>query len=182
MIQTGRLKLRGWRDADREPFAALNADTEVMEHLPGTLTRAMSDAFVDRILEHFDEHGYGFWAVEVGASGEFIGFTGLMWQTSPAHFTPAVEVGWRLRRCAWGHGYAAEAGRAAIEHGSAQLGLTEIVSMTTPSNIRSRRVMERIGMTRDPADDFDHPNLPIDSPLRAHVLYRTTIAPPNDNR
>src|SRR4051794_9878260 len=131
-----------------------------MEHFPSTLTRAASDALVERIRAQFDEHGYGLWAVEVRATGSFIGFTGLAWQTFPAHFTPAVEVGWRLRRTAWGHGYASEAARAALEFGFTQVGLDEIVSMTAVTNVRSQRVMERIGMSRDPADDFDHPNVP----------------------
>ena len=174
MIESERLQLREWRDDDRAPFAALNADPEVMEHLPSVLTRAMSDAFVDRIRSHFDEHGYGLWALEVRATGEFIGYTGLVLQTFPAHFTPAVEVGWRLRRTAWGNGYASEAARASTDYGLAHLGLSEIVSMTTPDNIRSRRVMERIGMTRNPEDDFEHPNVAEGSRVRLHVLYRIT--------
>lgn len=172
MIETKRLQLREWRDDDRAPFAALNADPEVMEHLPNVLTRAMNDAFVDRIRSHFDKHGFGLWALEVRATGEFIGYTGLMLQTFPAHFTPAVEIGWRLRRTAWGHGYASEAARASLDYGFAHLGLSEIVSMTTPDNIRSRRVMERIGMTRNQENDFEHPNVAEGSSVRPHVLYR----------
>lgn len=116
-------------------------------------------------------------ALEVRATGEFIGFTGLDWKTFPAHFTPAVEVGWRLRRSAWGRGYATEAARASLEDGFGRVGLDEIVSMTAVGNIRSRHVMERLGMTHDPADDFDHPTMPESSGLRRHVLYRT-LAPP----
>lgn len=174
MIETQRLQLCSWQQGDREPFAALNADPEVMQHLPATLTRSMSDALVDRIERHFDEHGYGWWALHLRTTGEFIGCTGLVHQTFDAPFTPAVEVGWRLRRSAWGHGYATEAARAALDLGFGRLGLREIVSMTTPANTRSRKVMVRLGMTRDPADDFDHPNVPGDSPLRRHVLYRIT--------
>jgi ribosomal-protein-alanine N-acetyltransferase len=172
VIETERLLLRRWRDGDREPFAELNADPEVMEHFQATLTRELSDAFVDRIEAQFDEHGYGLWALELRATGSFIGFTGLAWQTFPAHFTPALEVGWRWRRSAWGHGYASEAARASLDYGFTQAGVEEIVSMTTRRNERSRRVMERIGMTRDPADDFEHPNVPEGSPIRPHVLYR----------
>lgn len=174
MIETERLVLRAWREEDRAPFAALNADPEVTEFLPRPITREASDALVDRIEGHFAEHGFGLWAIEVRATGEFVGFTGLDWKTFPAHFTPAVEVGWRLSRPAWGHGYATEAARAALDHGFGPAGLDEIVSMTTVANTRSRRVMERLGLTRDPADDFDHPNLPAGHPLRPHVLYRTS--------
>nr|WP_242676290.1 GNAT family N-acetyltransferase [Streptosporangium minutum] len=127
---------------------------------------------VDRIESAFDEHGYGLWALEVRATGEFVGFTGLAWQTFEAHFTPALEVGWRLARSAWGRGYASEAARAAIGHGFGPAGQDEIVSMTAVANLRSRAVMERLGMTRDPADDFDHPRVPAGSPVRPHVLYR----------
>jgi ribosomal-protein-alanine N-acetyltransferase len=171
MPDTERLALRRWRDDDRAPFAALNADPEVMEHFVRPLTPEESDAMVDRIEAGFDEHGYGLWAVEVRATGEFIGFTGLAVQTFPAPFTPAVEVGWRLPRAAWGHGYASEAARAALEVGW-DAGLAEIVSMTTTTNLRSQAVMARLGMTRDPADDFDHPNVPEGHRLRRHVLYR----------
>jgi ribosomal-protein-alanine N-acetyltransferase len=166
------LLLRGWREDDRAPFAALNADPEVMQHFPATLSRAESDALVDRIDAMFAEHGFGLWAVEVRASGEFIGFVGLAAWDFEAHFTPAVEVGWRLARSSWGHGYATEAAREAVTFGFDEAGLDEIVSFTSPGNTRSRAVMERLGMTRDPADDFDHPRLPVGHPLRRHVLYR----------
>ena len=171
-LTTDRLLLRGWRDDDRAPFAALNADPEVMEHFPAPLTRAESDALVDRITTGFDVHGYGLWAVEERATGGFIGFTGLTLQTFPAHFTPAVEVGWRLARRSWGHGFATEAATAAVAYGFDVAGLDEIVSITAVTNVRSQRVMQRLGMTRDPADDFDHPNIAEGSPLRRHVLYR----------
>jgi RimJ/RimL family protein N-acetyltransferase len=171
-IRTARLLLRRWRETDREPFAALNADPVVMEHYPRTFDRAASDAAVARIEAHLDEHGFGLWAVEVRGGAPFVGFVGLMTPSFEAHFTPAVEVGWRLAREHWGHGYATEAARAAVRVGFETFGLPEIVSFTVPANTRSRRVMERLGMTHDPADDFDHPNLPTGHPLRRHVLYR----------
>ncbi len=136
------------------------------------MDRAASDAFVDRIEVLFDELGYGLWAVELRSTGEFIGFTGLARHTFQAHFTPAVEVGWRLSKSAWGHGYATEAARAALDFGFGVAELTEVVSMTTETNERSRAVMRRLGMTRDPADDFEYPLLPEGHPLRPHVLYR----------
>ncbi len=143
-----------------------------MEYFPAPLTRAESDLLVDRIEAEFDERGYGLWAVDVVATGEFIGFAGLSVPGFEAHFTPAVEVGWRLARTAWGHGYATEAARAAVDFGFNQVGLPVIVSFTAATNQRSRAVMERIGMTRDPAGDFDHPNLPQYHRLLRHVLYR----------
>jgi len=167
-IATDRLVLRGFRDADQEPFAALNADPAVMEHFPATLTRAESDAFVDRILLRWATDGHGLWAVERVEDGAFLGFTGLAklpWLTPP-------EVGWRFARGAWGRGYATEAARAALGWGFRVRRFDEIVSVTTVGNARSRAVMERIGLTRDPADDFLHPNLPDGHPLRPHVLYR----------
>jgi RimJ/RimL family protein N-acetyltransferase len=170
--ETERLLLRRWRQDDREPFAALNADPSVMEHFPATLDRAASDAFADRVAQHLDEHGWGLWALEERTTGRFLGYTGLAVPRFEAHFTPAVEVGWRLARDAWGNGYATEAARAAVAVGFEQLGLDEIVSFTAVGNLRSRAVMERIGMTHDPADDFDHPALAEGDPLRRHVLYR----------
>src|SRR5438552_917788 len=146
-MRTERLVMRRWRDADREPFAALNADPDVMEHFPNRLTREESDAMVDRIERGFDEHGYGLWAVE--ADGAFIGFVGLAWARFSAHFTPALEIGWRLARPAWGKGYAAEAAAAARDFAFGEAGLDEIVSFTTYRNERSQAVMRRIGMTHD---------------------------------
>jgi len=171
-MTTERLILRRWRASDRAPFAALNADPEVMEHFPATMTRAQSDAFVDRIEAHFDDRGFGLWAVEVAATGEFIGFTGLSTPRFDAPFMPAVEIGWRLTRAAWGHGYASEAARRALRVGFEDAGLDEIVSFTTVGNRRSQAVMARIGLTHDPADDFDHPLLAEGHPMRPHVLYR----------
>ena len=171
-LETERLRLRGWRASDLAPFAALNADPEVMEHFPERLDRAASDALVARIEAGWAEDSLGLWAVERRADGEFLGFVGLSRPSFEAHFTPAVEVGWRLARDAWGHGYATEAAREALRFGFENLGLSEIVSFTVPANVRSRAVMERIGMRRDIADDFDHPRLPAGHPLRTHVLYR----------
>jgi ribosomal-protein-alanine N-acetyltransferase len=169
---TERLLLRQWRDEDRTPFAALNADPVVMEHFPARLTPAESDAFVDRMAQQLDDRGWGLWALEERSSGRFLGFTGLNVPGFEAHFTPAVEVGWRLARDTWGFGYASEAARAAAAVAFDEVRLDEIVSFTATSNVRSMRVMERIGMTHDPADDFDHPALAEGSPLRRHVLYR----------
>ncbi len=171
-IRTARLWLRPWRAADREPFAALNADPRVMEFMPKRLTRAESDAFVGRIGAHFLDHGFGLWAVQILGGAKFAGYIGLSVPRFHARFTPCVEVGWRLAAEHWGRGYATEGARAAVVFGFEHLGLQEIVSFTVPANVRSIRVMERIGMTRDPADDFDHPLLPEGHPLRRHVLYR----------
>lgn len=176
-LTTERLVLRQWVESDLDPFAALNADREVMEFFPAPLTRAESDALAQRARSDLDRKGYGLWALEVSATREFIGFTGLAWQTFPARFTPALEVGWRLARAAWGHGYASEAAVAAMAHGFATVDVDEIVSITARGNIRSRRVMERLGMAYDPADDFLHPRVPDSSPLKAHVLYRRPRLP-----
>jgi RimJ/RimL family protein N-acetyltransferase len=175
-LLTTRLLLRQWQDADREPFATMNADPAVMEHYPSTLTRAESEVMVERIQTGFRQHGYGLWALEVVDSGEFIGYTGLAPASFEGRFTPAVEIGWRLARPAWGHGYATEAARAALAFGFERAGLREIVSFTTPGNLRSQAVMRRIGMTHDPADDFDHPRLPDGHRLRRHTLYRLPLS------
>tara|TARA_E500000318_G_scaffold102043_1_gene106068 strand:- start:8045 stop:8584 length:540 start_codon:yes stop_codon:yes gene_type:complete len=172
MIETERLTLRRWRETDREPFAALNASAEVCEFLPKQLTREESDAFADRIDAHFEERGFGLFAVERKDSGAFIGFTGLSVPRFEAPFMPAVEIGWRLGHAHWGAGFATEAARAALAHAFGPLGLEEIVSFTVPANLRSRGVMKKIGLHHDPADDFDHPMLEPGDPLRQHVLYR----------
>jgi len=169
-LQTPRLILRPWVAADRGTFAALNADPRVMEYLPGVLDSEESDALVERIEQHFEDHGFGLWALEIPGVVSFAGFAGLWIPRFQAHFTPCVEVGWRLAVEHWGHGYASEAGRAAVVFGFEHLNLAEVVSFTVPENRRSRRVMERIGMVHRPADDFDHPNVP--EPRRRHVLYR----------
>jgi RimJ/RimL family protein N-acetyltransferase len=171
-LRTERLLLRHWRPSDRAPFAALNADPVVREFLPGLLTRAESDAAVDRIEQHFTEHGFGLWAVEVPGVTDFAGFIGLSVPKFETRFTPCIEIGWRLATDFWGHGYAPEGARACLSFGFDQLGQREFFSFTVPENVRSRRVMEKLGMTRDPADDFDHPSLPAGHPLRRHVLYR----------
>ena len=175
-LATPRLRLRPWRDGDLPAFAAMNADPVVMRHFPGTLDRAGSDALVGRIGEHFARHGFGLWAVEAPGVAAFVGFVGLAVPGFQAHFTPCAEVGWRLARGHWGRGYATEAARAALAFGFERAGLDEIVSFTVPANLGSRRVMERLGMRRSPADDFDHPALPEGSPLRRHVLYRLSRA------
>ncbi|MBW3621613.1 MAG: GNAT family N-acetyltransferase [Actinobacteria bacterium] len=171
-MRTDRLVLRRFRDADRGPFAELNADPRVMEHFVRPLTRAESDDFVDRIEERFRKQGYSLWAVEVRGSDPFIGYVGLWDATFEAPFTPTVEVGWRLAARAWGHGYATEAAEAAVDDGLVRVGVRDIVSFTAAANLRSRAVMERIGMVRDPDGDFLHPAVPEDHPVRPHVLYR----------
>jgi RimJ/RimL family protein N-acetyltransferase len=175
-LSTARLLLRRWRETDHAPFAVLNADPMVMEYFPDRLTRTESDDMIARIEVGFATRGYGLWALEVRATGEFVGFTGLAVPSFNAHFTPAVEVGWRLARSAWGQGYATEAGLASVAFGFRDAGLDEIVSFTSAVNVRSRAVMERIGMTHDPADDFDHPELDETDLLRPHVLYRISAA------
>jgi RimJ/RimL family protein N-acetyltransferase len=175
-LRTDRLVLRRWRDEDREPFAALNADPVVMEFFPGRLSRQKSDDFVDRIEAGFEERGYGLWAVEVPEVAPFIGFVGLNPATFDAPFTPALEVGWRLQRSGWGQGYATEGGRAALAFAFDELGVDEVVSFTTVRNQRSRRVMERLGLRHDSDGDFEHPELPEHHPIRPHVLYRIARA------
>jgi RimJ/RimL family protein N-acetyltransferase len=171
-LRTPRLVLRRWRDADRAPFAELNTDAEVMEFIGAPLTREQSDQWIDRIEESFASRRFGLWALEVHGGPPFVGFVGLSVPSFEAAFTPCVEVGWRLARHAWRHGYATEAARAAVTDGFERLGLIEIVSFTAVVNVRSQRVMQRLGMTRDPADDFDYPRFADGHPLRPHVLYR----------
>ncbi|WP_350281179.1 GNAT family N-acetyltransferase [Kribbella sp. HUAS MG21] len=175
-LTTDRLLLRNWRDSDREPFAALNADPAVMEHFLAPQTREQSDALIDRQLPLIEERGWGLWAVEVRETGEFIGFTGLSVPSFEAHFMPAVEIGWRLAKGAWGNGYATEAARAALAHGFGPGGLEEIVSFTATTNLPSQRVMQRIGMLHDEPGDFDHVRLPQGHRLQRHVLYRISRA------
>lgn len=172
MIETDRLILRRWREEDRDPFAAINASPVVCEFLPKQLDRAESDAMIARIEGHFDDRGFGLYAVERKETGALAGFTGLAVPWFDAPFMPAVEIGWRLGAAHWGKGFATEAARAVLAHAFGPLGLEEVVSFTVPANKRSRAVMERLGLTRDPADDFDLPTLVPGHPLRRHVLYR----------
>ena len=172
IFTTARLRLRQWREEDLAPFAALNADPQVMEFFPKVLTRAESDAVAGRIRDHFARHGFGFWAVEAPGAADFVGFVGLAVPSFAAHFTPCVEIGWRLAREHWGHGYATEAATAALAFGFGDRALEEIVAFTVPANIPSRRVMGRLGMRRLPSDDFEHPAIADGHPLRSHVLYR----------
>ncbi|MDX6751645.1 GNAT family N-acetyltransferase [Geminicoccaceae bacterium 1502E] len=174
VLATDRLILRPWRDADREALGALNADPEVMAHFPAPLDRAASDAMLERMRGQFATLGFGFWAVTEAPDGPLLGLVGLGAPRFEAHFTPCIEVAWRLGRAHWGKGYASEAARAALVFGFERAGLDEIVAMTLPTNRRSQAVMERLGMTRDPADDFDHPNVPEGHAMRRHLLYRLT--------
>jgi RimJ/RimL family protein N-acetyltransferase len=173
VTRTERLVLRRWRHADREPFAAMNADPAVVEHLQGPLSREQSDAFIDRIEAQWEKHGYGLWAVEVPGVAPFIGYVGL-WPADYVTGDAMVEVGWRLARDHWGNGYVTEAAREALRFGFEEVGLDEIVSFTVAQNERSWRVMERIGLVRDPGGDFDHPKVdPVAHPhLVRHIFYR----------
>ncbi|NGO15310.1 GNAT family N-acetyltransferase [Streptomyces sp. HC44] len=174
-LRTDRLVLRRWRESDLEPWAAMNADPEVREHLGELLTREQSDAAVALMQAEFDERGFGWWALEARETGEFIGRAGLDDVDEDMPFAGAdagVDIGWRLTRTAWGHGYATEAAMACLAYGFDVLGLPEVVATTTVNNLRSQAVMRRIGMTRDPADDFEDPSVP-EGPLRRCVLYRS---------
>ena len=169
-LRGARVLLRGWEARDAEPFAALNADPVVMEFFPAPLSRAESDAMIARAQAAIDSRGWGAWCLEI--DGTCAGFVGLTPPRFEAHFTPCVEIGWRLAPRFWGHGYVTEAARLALDFGFRILGLEEIVSFTTVANARSRRDMERLGMRRDLEGDFDHPSLAVGHPLRPHVLYR----------
>ncbi|WP_018183481.1 GNAT family N-acetyltransferase [Kaistia granuli] len=173
-IETPRLRLRRWQDSDRAPFAAMCADAEVMEFFPSVLGRADSDAFIDRIEAHWVEHGFGNYALEERTTGALVGMTGLFDVFPEAHFAPSVEIGWRLARPFWRMGYAREAAEAVLAAAFAEHDFPEIVSFTAKLNTRSAGLMQRLGMTRDPADDFDHPKIEEGHPLRPHVLYRLT--------
>jgi RimJ/RimL family protein N-acetyltransferase len=169
-LRTRRLVLRRWHDADRDAFHALNVDPQVMATIGPVMNRAESDAFMDRIEQRFDEHGFGLWCVE--HDGEAIGFTGFM----APWFRDGVEIGWRIRADQWGNGYATEAAIECLRHGFVDLGFPEVISFTAAINRRSRRVMEKLGLEYDPSEDFDHPSVPVGSPLREHVLYRMTAS------
>lgn len=175
-INTQRLVLRPWQEEDIEPLARLNADPRVMEFLLGTLTREESMGRLKCYQQHIKEHGWGLWAVSIPNTSNFIGWIGLWPISFDAHFTPAIEVGWRLLPEFWGQGYATEGARASIQYGFDTLKLDEIVSITVPANLRSRRVMAKLGMHHDPKDDFDHPKVPDGHPLKRHVLYRCKAA------
>ncbi len=173
-IRTDRLIMRRWQHSDREPYAAMNADPEVMRYFPHTMTRAQSDAHIDSIERRFEATGVGLWALEVADSGEFIGFTGLAPMPDGSPGAGGTEVGWRLTRAAWGHGYATEAAKAALDVAFTGLGAAKIWSITAVLNEPSRAVMRRIGMTE--FGQFEHPALPVGHHLRQHVAYR--IEPP----
>jgi RimJ/RimL family protein N-acetyltransferase len=173
-IETPRLRLRRWRDADRAPFAAMSADPAVMEFFPAPLTRAEADAFIDRIEAHWDDRGYGNYALEERDTGAFVGLTGLFDVFPEAPFAPGVEIGWRLDKPFWSKGYAREAAEAVLASSFTRHDFPEIVAFTARTNTRSAGLMERLGMTRDLAGDFDFPGLEAGHPLRPHVLYRIT--------
>jgi len=172
ILQTDRLLLRRWRQSDREPFARLNADPRVMQFMPGSLSREESDRVADRIEAHFERHGFGLFAAELKSQRVFVGFVGLTVPNFDAHFTPCVEIGWRIAAEYWNQGLATERAQAMLEYAFGPLGLEEVVAFTVPANVASRRVMDKIGMAHRPEDDFDHPQLPNGHPLRRHVLYR----------
>lgn len=172
MITTDRLILRQWRPSDLEPWAAMNADAEVMRYFPAVLTREEAEAAMARAQAHIAEHGFGFWAVERRDDGAFLGFTGLMRLKDDNPLAPGVETGWRLARHAWGHGYASEAAVASLEYGFETLSLASIVAFTATTNLPSQAVMNRIGMTRREDLDFDHPALPKGHPLERHVVWQ----------
>jgi len=184
VLGTPRLVLRRWRDADRGPFAALNADPVVMEHFPATLSRERSDAAVERIEAAFERDGWGLWALERRDDGALLGFTGLSRPGQLPHLADQVEIGWRLAAHAWGQGYATEAAREVLRFAFARDGadLDAVVSFTAVTNERSQALMRRLGMTHDPADDFAHPALPDRSRLRPHVLYRLRRGTAADGR
>lgn len=171
-LTTPRLRLRQWRASDLEPFAALNADPVVMALMPRCLTSAESDAMARAAQAGLTRQGWGLWATELRESGELIGSVGLGVPAFETHFTPCVEVMWRLRRESWGLGFATEAARECLRCAFEQLALPEVVAFTVPANIRSRAVMERLGMRHDASGDFEHPRLAVGHPLRPHVLYR----------
>ena len=171
-LRTPRLILRGWRDEDLAEFARINADPEVMRHFPSPLDRSSSDAAATRIRDHFRQHGFGMWAVEKVSGESFIGFVGLSHVDFEAHFTPAVEMGWRLARANWGQGYASEAAERALDFAFSEGRMTEIFSFTALSNQRSAAVMKRIGMSLHPEAQFTHPKLPHGHRLAPHWLYR----------
>ncbi len=177
MIDAPRLLLRGWKPEDRDPLAAMNADPRVMRFFPSLLTEDESAAMLERNAAHFERYGFGLWAAELKGPGELAGFIGLNVPQFQTHFTPCVEIGWRLAAHHWNKGLATEGALAVLDFAFESLGLEEVVSFTVVDNLPSRRVMEKIGMARNPREDFDHPRLPEGHPLRRHVLYRTKASP-----
>lgn len=177
VAHTERLILRRWREEDLAPFAAMNADPLTMRFMPSVMTADESQAQIARFEAHHRLHAYGVWAVEVPGVAPFIGFVGLQRVPFDTPFTPAVEIGWRLSPAHWGKGYATEGAKAALRIGFEDLNLDQIVSFTVMANKPSWSVMERLGMARDPAEDFDHPRLPVGHALRRHILYRISPAP-----
>ena len=177
MIETERLIVRAWTDADRAPFAAMSADAEVMATLGPLLSRDESDALIDRLMAMQDRDGHCFWAVERQADGAFLGWNGLI----PGTVEPIVgelEIGWRLARAAWGAGYATEAARAALDWGFANRPVARIVAITAAINMRSQAVMRRLGMARQADMDFDHPKVAVDDPLCPHITHVITRPEP----
>jgi RimJ/RimL family protein N-acetyltransferase len=170
-LTTARLILRHWRNSDRAPFARINADPRVMEFMPSLLSPPESTRLADRIESHFEMYGFGLCAAELRADNSFIGYIGLSVPSFEAHFTPCVEIGWRLDSAYWDRGFATEGAREVVRYAFDVLHLPSLVSFTVPANLRSRRVMEKLGMAYNPTDDFDHPGLPEGHPLRRHVLY-----------
>jgi RimJ/RimL family protein N-acetyltransferase len=171
-LRAPRLLLRAWRDSDLAACAAMNADSEVMQHFPATLSPHANAQLVERNQEHIRQHGFGLWALEIPGELAFAGFVGLLRVGFTAHFTPAVEIGWRLVRPAWGHGFATEAAQSVLRHAFAGLQLKQVVSFTAPGNHRSQAVMRRLGMHTQARDNFEHPRLPVGHPLSVHVLYQ----------
>ena len=173
-LLTQRLILRSWRDSDRQPFADMSEDADVMEYLRPLATRDACDAWIDFQIDHQSAHGFCLWALASRASGIFMGAAGLLHVRFAARFTPAVEVGWRLARPFWGRGLAVEAARAALQFGFEEISLTQLVAHASVRNDRSRRLMAKLGMSHDCTEDFDRPGIPEGNPLRRHVLYRLT--------
>lgn len=182
-LETNRILLRRWNEQDRIPFRRINADSRVMEFYPGTLSSSESDNIVDRIEKHFDEHRFGLFAVELCASKKFIGFVGLQHVPFKAHFTPSIEIGWRIDADFWNLGFATEAAHAVLRYAERELKLPEVVALTYKGNHRSRRVMDKLGMVYDPNGDFEnpHPAL-VDSWLKPHVLYRRRFASKTESK
>lgn len=172
ILETPRLFLRHWKEEDLALFAHLNQDPRVMEYFPSILSKKQSDQLARSIEKELTEKEYGLWAVELKKAHAFIGFVGLHYQDFPAHFTPCIEIGWRLMYDAWGKGYAFEAASKVLEYAFHELYLKEVVSFTAVDNIRSRKLMERLNMSYHKEDDFEHPKLSKSHPLRLHVLYR----------